>query len=382
MQLSNQQQRAAEMITEWFEGSLDPYFYLAGYAGTGKSTIVNALVERLNIRKVAYCAFTGKAASILAAKGNTPSSTVHSLIYDPMEDPKNPKNIIFSLKGTIPSFDLIVLDECSMVSKELFEDLLSFDIPILILGDPGQLPPVKGEAAFGEPEITLTEVHRQAKDSNILKAATDAREDKPLLDYDFEDCKILKACPFKKDKMKLFLSVFDKENPQQVICGLNKTRQILNRLIRRHLFGTDVSNFPLKGEKVICLRNDKERGLFNGGIYTCVTHDYIDGKYENRPYNQVRYGTMVMQDDEGRYIELQVDFRSFKACMDNDKIPMNTKADGHPFDYAHVITCHKSQGSQWDDVIVFDESRFFKDLKKNWLYTAITRTAKKLWIIK
>lgn len=375
MILSSQQNQALELIREWYLSNNDEPFYLAGYAGTGKSTIVNEVIQQLEIKSIAYCAFTGKAASVLASKGNNPASTVHSLIYEPIVEPET-KKVSFILKDQLDrNFNLIVLDECSMINDDLYQDLLSFDVPILILGDPGQLPPISGSSPFGEPNYQLTEVHRQAGDSNILKAATYARQGNGVMVLSEDDYQVLQSNPFNNKKDSLINNLIENKSPEdfQIICGTNKMRLMINSICRKS-FGFN-SYLPSRGEKIICLKNNRDLGLFNGQMFTMVDHPFIDeSNIEERFLGSIN---CQIQNDEGRLFNIPIDMRPFvnnSFKLDDNKT--------NPFTYAYAITCHKSQGSQWDDVIIIDESYCFKELSDKWLYTAITRAAKKLWIIK
>ncbi len=410
--LSDKQQEAATEIRKWYLGSKQT-FYLAGYAGTGKTTIVNHVVDGLGEKiKPVYCAFTGKAASVLEAKGNTPACTVHSLIYRLEEtqvpDPKDPTKRILTMKFTLrdlapESFDcadneysnsdnenslidwcnLIVLDECSMISKSLYEDLLSFGKKILILGDPGQLPPIDGRSPFSAPELLLTEVHRQASDSNILTLATKARRNIQIGFCNFDD-----AVCAKKNQFENFY-----KPGYQVLCGTNNSRFKYNNLIRRELWYKTENLFPLAGEPITCLKNDRDLGLFNGQELICLEHDLMDKTPKEQagyPYSALMKIKMVVSIN-GKKLNVNADFRWFKACAESDSKKLtelrkeksefkNSNLVG--FDYAHCITCHKSQGSQWDNVIIIDESYCFRDMKAKWLYTALTRAAKKVWLLK
>lgn len=373
VKLSKQQLEASALIKDWYLNGDRLTYYLAGYAGTGKSTIVNEVVKNLFINNIIYCAFTGKAASVLAAKGNTPASTVHSLIYKPEADPVTNK-VKFVLKDQLETCcDLIVLDECSMINQSLFDDLLSFDVPILILGDPGQLPPIKGKSPFGEPDFKLTDVHRQAKDSIILEAATHARQGNGVLLKEGNGYWVHKSNPFANKKEDILLSLIrGHKDPVQIICGRNKTRVIANNIYRQYLGYK--SRLPMSGEKIICLKNNKELGLFNGQMFTFIEHNLPSDEVDRNYLGSV---DCKIQDEEGCLRNLQMDMRPF---IESDYKHQDSQTN--PFTYGYAITCHKSQGSQWDDVIVIDESNCFQELSGKWLYTAITRAAKNLWIIK
>src|SRR5437868_8557849 len=180
------QDAALKAVAAWLkakpgQGSTPQTFRLFGYAGTGKTTLARHLAEAVD-GKVLYAAFTGKAALVMRSKGCERASTIHSLIYKTRESGEE-----------VPSFDLwddapaskaslIVIDECSMVDAELGRDLMSFGVPLLVLGDPAQLPPIQGGGFFTdtEPDAMLTEVHRQAADNPIIRLSMQVREGERL----------------------------------------------------------------------------------------------------------------------------------------------------------------------------------------------------------
>jgi exodeoxyribonuclease-5 len=180
------QDAALQAVASWLQAKpgrngTPQVFRLFGYAGTGKTTLARHLAQWVD-GKVLFAAFTGKAALVMRSKGCERASTIHSLIYKTRESGEE-----------VPSFDLwddapaskaslIVIDECSMVDGELGRDLLSFDVPVLVLGDPAQLPPIQGGGFFtdAEPDAMLTEVHRQAQDNPIVRLSMDIREGREL----------------------------------------------------------------------------------------------------------------------------------------------------------------------------------------------------------
>ena len=177
---------AIKDIVEWYGDKSRQEYYLAGYAGVGKSTIVELAKEGIKkrhkkVKRVPTAAFTGKAASVLHKKGVENAQTIHSLIYTPRKNKDTGESeFVLSEDSEAANADLIILDECSMVGDEMARDLRSFGKKILVIGDPGQLPPVKGQGAFTNrtPDTFLTEIHRQAADSPILHLATLARQKK------------------------------------------------------------------------------------------------------------------------------------------------------------------------------------------------------------
>ena len=162
-------------------GGKPQVFRLFGYAGTGKTTLAKHLAEDVD-GKVAFAAFTGKAALVMRAKGCVGASTIHSLIYRARESGEETPSFDLWDEAPASKAKLIVIDECSMVDADLGRDLLSFGVPVLVLGDPAQLPPISGGGFFtdAEPDMMLTEVHRQAQDNPIVRLSMDVREGRAL----------------------------------------------------------------------------------------------------------------------------------------------------------------------------------------------------------
>src|SRR5882757_10072335 len=165
---SPQQDAALRAVAEWLKakpgrGNTPAVFRLFGYAGTGKTTLARHLAEGVE-GNVVFAAFTGKAALVMRARGCVDARTIHSLIYRPKEIESEEPSFVLNDDSEAAQAKLIIVDECSMVDEELGRDLLSFGRPVLVLGDPAQLPPVKGGGFFteAEPDFMLMEVHRQA----------------------------------------------------------------------------------------------------------------------------------------------------------------------------------------------------------------------------
>lgn len=206
-------------------------FRLFGYAGTGKTTLARYFAEHVD-GDVQFAAFTGKAAQVLRSRGATNARTIHSLIYRPrgeeeVEDEVTGRTSIsptFSLnrQSPIAKAAMVIIDECSMVDEALGRDLMSFGTPILVLGDPGQLPPISGGGFFTEhePDHLLTEIHRQARDNPIIQLALDVREGREISHGDYGAAKVISKAEVDQD---LVLSA------DQVLVGTNRTRRRYNQ---------------------------------------------------------------------------------------------------------------------------------------------------------
>ncbi len=375
MQFSPQQDAALKAVSRWLKEGRSPIFRLFGYAGTGKTTLARHFAEHVD-GQVQFAAFTGKAAQVLRARGATNARTLHSLIYRPrgeeaVEDETTGKTSInptFSLNRQSPvaRAALIVVDECSMVDEELGRDLMSFGTPILVLGDPAQLPPISGGGFFTEhePDHLLTEIHRQARDNPIIRLAMDVREGREFAKGDYGTAQVIG----KEDVDQELVLEAD-----QVLVGTNRTRRRYNQRLRQ-LKGFDAS-YPQAGDKLVCLRNDPAKGLLNGSLWKVMTSSR----------ETVKPGINLLvspeEDDPERGV---AKIKLLKAAFEDpdSEIPWQLKRRFDDFDYGYALTVHKAQGSQWNNVVLFDESFAFRDTRQRWLYTAITRAAERLTVVR
>lgn len=361
---SPQQNEALAKAGAWLRMRYSPVFYLSGYAGTGKTTLAMHLASHAD-GEVAFAAFTGKAARVMRSKGCRGAKTIHSLIYNTETDEETGDvTVILKLPDALSKYKLIVIDECSMVDEQIGKDLLSFGVPVLVLGDPAQLPPVRGGGYFTErtPDSLITEIHRQAADSPIIRLATDIRQGNRFAQRHVEPGLIITS---KRDLDPACVTGAD-----MVIVGRNDTRMKYNTRMRQ--IAGHLDKLPVKGEPLICLRNDKIKNIFNGDIFTVAKTK--GGKKSVK---------LWLDDPEGERDTVKVDVR--KEFFDNDveagKIPYREMRGTQQFTYGYAITCHKSQGSQWSTVCVFDESATFREDRNRWLYTAVTRAAENLTLV-
>lgn len=355
-------------------------FRLFGYAGTGKTTLAQHLAEGVD-GDVLFAAYTGKAAQVLRDRGAAGARTIHSLIYRPrgeetVEDEESGKTIVspaFSLNRASPvsKAALVIIDECSMVDEALGKDLLSFGTPILVLGDPGQLPPVaKGEGTGAgfftehEPDILLTEVHRQAQGDPIIALSMAVREGKELEPGAYGDTADI---IFRRDIDSARVAAAD-----QILVGLNRTRRQFNHRLRE-LNGFS-QPLPEVGDRLVCLRNDTAKGLLNGSLWDVVSL----GASRNQALS-----LLVRSADDAQF-GTSAKVRLYKPAFErtSSEIPWAVRRRFDEFDFGYVLTVHKAQGSQWDDIVLFDESFAFRNDRIRWLYTAITRAVKRLTIVR
>lgn len=401
-QLTNDQITAEKLIEQWFKSSTKQVFVLSGYAGTGKTTLLkHTLTETLNLTPDESAAFvtpTGKAATVLIRNG-IPATTLHRLIYQSIPEEQevevNGKKIKierlkFKRRESIDkSIKLIVLDEASMVSDSVMWDLLEFGVKMLLCGDNAQLPPVEGFNSYlKNPDFTLRTIVRQQLDNPIIKLSEMAREGIYIPYGRYGDSvAVINKRNFTGERRKNYLTKAD-----QIICGINKTRVQINEELRA-LKGFD--RLPQDGEKLICTLNNWEQ--------------YIDGEYRFNLVNGIigtAYDPFYDLDSGIGFIQFKPDFLDglcpealpfdtgiftegrfrYKHGDYFEKFDEDGQAVGaftlNRFEYGYCISCHKAQGSEFDNAVVFDESYAFKEDKNRWLYTAVTRAKKKLILLR
>jgi exodeoxyribonuclease-5 len=357
-----EQDRALSAVIYWFkhETHRKQVFRLFGYAGTGKTTLAKYIAEHIDNR-VIFAAFTGKAAHVMRSKGCTDARTLHSLIYKCYQTEDGPQ---FRLDKESPfaGAKLLIIDECSMVDAQLGCDVLSFGVPVLVLGDPAQLPPIYGNGFFtnAPPDAMLTDVQRQALDSPLIRMATTVRQGGRLELGSYGSSRVI-PCDA--------ITYAEGTTADQILVGRNKTRRLLNDRLRNHLklFGA----IPQPSDRLICLRNNHSLGLLNGSMW--VTRAAIAGAEDSILLT-------IAADDAPSSIIHTTSHLSFFRGTTNEMSYLE-QLEFNPFDFAYAITVHKAQGSQWDNVVLFDESSYFKPDQHRWLYTGITRAAEKLTVV-
>jgi exodeoxyribonuclease V len=362
MSFSAQQEAALKAVGAWLRRGEPQVFRLFGYAGTGKTTLARHIAEGVE-GDVAFAAYTGKAALVLRAKGCREASTIHALIYRSRESEEGGPLFVLNRSSPAAKADLIVIDECSMVDEELGRDLLSFGKPVLVLGDPAQLPPVKGGGFFteAEPDVMLTEVHRQAEDNPIVRLSMEVREGGRLQPGAYGESRVVRRGDLDPDVVVA---------ADQILVGLNRTRKRSNQRLRE-LNGL-VDPLPSVGEKLVCLRNDRLKGLLNGGTWKVQAL---------KPPRDEMLRMEIVAEDEPR--RRPVDIAVLRAFFEGreEEIPFLLRRESDEFTYGYALTVHKAQGSQWDEVVLFDESYAFREHRARWLYTGLTRAARRVTVV-
>lgn len=398
IKLSPGQEAAFDIIMRWFWGS-EQTFALAGYAGAGKTTLAKVIAEAVG-DGVLFCAYTGKAANVLREKGCEGAMTLHSALYTPIEvdeaiikqleaeietaallgdkvliDKLTKELADIRLKQEKPRFSLnedgwfgqarlCIVDEYSMLNNDLIRDMVKVGKKILYLGDPEQLPPVEGECSI-KPDLFIDEIHRQALDSPIIRYATMVRKGERL-SYTDEPGFVFQ--PQASVAPEAYMQA------EQIIVGRNATRAAWNSRFRQRRgvqFPSDGTiPMPEQGEKLICLKNNQKLDLYNGMI--CYAADF-------RPAHENRIILDIEREGGARSNGINVwpgDFEGRKATYSE------TMKKLERFDFGHVITCHKSQGSEFDSVLIYNEPIGADERdRRRWLYTAISRARNKVTLV-
>ena len=400
MTLNRRQQAGLERAKKWWLDGNEQIFKIAGYAGTGKTYLSSVIAEELADNNIAFCAFTGKAALVMQQRG-MPATTIHQLIYHtssqkvPYIDDgivKYKWKMVTERKDHLdPRPSIIMVDEVSMLNKKLLNDLLSFDIPIIVVGDPFQLPPVTGDETglLEFPDVTLEEIMRQDEGSAIAYLAEKIRKGKSLKEDESSP-----GCIWQMPK-EIIRDEYQKEMyawTDQIIAGRNSTVNKVNQQARQFL-GFE-GTLPMPGDKLICKRNSWDNVLFDGKLPTALVNGLIG--YCTHAEQREKSESVPWRDEPIKGVEYLLNLRpifeesaEFKDLKYNPSALWETKQNqrfmkGIIFQFGYCITCHAAQGSEWDNVLLYDDSWYDeKDplFQARWRYTGVTRAAKHLvWL--
>lgn len=372
----------------------EKYTVIAGYAGTGKSTLVRYIIDALNVEenRVCYCAFTGKAAEVLKKKGNKNVATLHRLLYEHIPRPaggffRKPKPFI--------DYDVVVVDEVSMAPKTLIELLFKHKVYVICLGDPFQLPPIDKDEdnhLLDNPHIFLDEIMRQEEDSEIIQLTMKIRNQESIDYFNGNEIKIIPYSDLNTGVLQW---------GDQVLTATNAKRRAINNQMRA-LEGR--TGEPVDGDKIICLRNYWDDSSLNGDALINGTIGILQNSFRTwreiprfvqsdiRKFD-VLVGDLVVPETNDVYEMTEMDRQMIitgEKCCDwrlSYKLGKLRSKYGEivpkEFTYAYAITTHKSQGSEWDKVVVLEEKfPFDKNEHARWLYTACTRASEKLVLVR
>ena len=389
--LNTDQVYALYDLENWWNTQNKQVIEVSGAAGTGKTTLIKYFIDRLELKmeNVLFVAFMGKAAVQMARTG-LPAKTIHSAIYDYVESiarDEDGKMIIkangkpkiihrFELKDHLSKkIKLIVVDEGSMVDPNIGRDLLSFNIPVVVLGDLNQLPPVFGDPFFlKEPDIILKQIMRQAENDPIVWLANQVLDGNELKPGVYGNSAVIK---------KSDITDFNLKKADMIITGTNKLRYNINQYMRESIKGIKKLEYPHVNEKVICKKNNWGQSIGDNIYLMNGLTGFVDTIYRES-YNK-KSMKMDFRPDFSKKIFRGIEF-DYKhmysvpgATNETDSNPYNFLYD--KFEYGYAITTHSSQGSSWENVLYFHEPFLSGDDNKKLLYTGITRASKSVVIV-
>lgn len=388
MILTKRQQEGLQIALDRYRNG-EKYTCIAGFAGTGKSTLVRFVIEALDIpdEYIRYVAFTGKASEVLRKKGNPNAITAHKLLYQARQ--KKDGTYFFEPRRALEGLPrIIVVDEVSMLPKNMWDQLCTYPVYILALGDPFQLPPVLASQEnhiLDHPHIFLDEIMRQAAENDIIQISMKIRNQEKLKPYQGKDVQIFKN----EDLCSGMLEWAD-----QILTATNLQRHSINLNMKNG------SNMPVEEDKVICLQNkwdllsEQENPIVNGTIGYLENLRLKEYSYRTKSFwiPHVRVLNADVRTDDGDvYYDVPIDY---KALLTGEKTltakqeyaVRNTKYPNPSlpveFNYGRAITVHRAQGSEWSKVLVLEENFPFDKVEHaRWLYTAITRASEKATLI-
>ena len=418
--LSKDQLNAKNTILDWIHSRRrSSYLTLGGYAGTGKSSLIADVRKSLPASwRVAFAAYTGKAAGVMknklieanAVNDNDYVGTIHGLCYRCREDPETHLNVFERIPYI--GYNLIIVDEASMVNEELFQDLRMYGIPLLFVGDHGQLPPISSEDfnLMTNPVIKLEEVHRFGPNSTLLDLSVMARagDHIPFKQFDDKVAKVMERDPLVNDFILNHLGDFSNG---VCLCGTNNTRVDVNQLIRLNygLIEDMEDKIPRVGDRVVCLRNNHHlvNAIYNamlgkiasisdianpGASILADAYDMSvmvdDGFVYKGMVNKHHFGEMKYTMDGKEFVTIRELLQMKANPTIKERKMMRGKVGKKKlyfdaFDFGYCLTVHKSQGSEWGNVLLFEETSGYwdDDYRRKWLYTAITRSNDRLLIV-
>ena len=444
---TSQQLEVIKQLSDFIENSSsNSLFLLKGYAGTGKTTIVSSLINSLCSvsKKVVLLAPTGRAAKVLSVYSKKSAFTIHKKIYWMRTNSKG--NNYVTLKENKHTNTIFVVDEASMIpdasdkgfgGRVLLDDLIEYVYSgvmckLILIGDSAQLPPVHLEISPALDEnllklnyrkdiysVELTDVVRQKSNSMVLENATQLRDKITANDFDTPNFKCNSEVVRLDFGMEIQEALEDAYSVSQVegtvvICRSNKRANLYNQQIRALIRGLE--NDISTGDFLMIVRNNyfwlpegsKAGFIANGDMVEVMRiyeiNEFYDCKFARISVRLVDYPdeenlecivlldtltsespAMTYEEYKKLYDEVAKDYSDIpKRAQRNKEIKQNPYLNALQVKFAYAITCHKSQGGQWENVFV-EQGYFTSDMLSKeyfrWLYTALTRTTKKLHLI-
>lgn len=362
--------------------SSDQVFEYTGGPGTGKTEVMMEILRRAKVPfdRVAPMAYIGQAAIVMRLRGMMNAKTIHSWLYDLVEDYvydaygniqidpvyNKPMKTYKFIPKILDGIDVMFIDEGYTVPLAMKKDILSRGKKIIVCGDRNQLPPVKDEPAFltGYGVATLTEVMRQSKGSYIIYMADqllNGREPElglhgNVLVIDRED--------LTEDMIK---------SSQVIICGTNKTRDHYNDYIRHDIMHMNTT-LPGYGERVMCRKNNWAIGVDGINLTNGLTGTVIKPP-DVYSFNGKNF-TIDFRSDllNLKFKDIDIDYKYFtsKDRSEKEMLKKSRYMAGEAFEYAYAKTTHLCQGSQYYNGIYISEF-MHKDIQRQLDFTAATR---------
>lgn len=406
LELSDTQNEACEMICEVAAAKMG-VAVLKGYAGTGKTTVVQraAITMSLNGLRVAYCAPTNQAVKVLRNKiPHEVIATIHSLLGLTIKNKYGKKVLVKANSSQMRYFDALIIDEASMLGEELlgriFDDFEETKRTSLIfVGDPKQLNPVNEEQsrAFDiDTGYELTEIVRQAEDNPILDATKRLRR---MADFDFNKLRYTQSPTAETGLFRLrrsevpelieesFLSQNFKEDNDyiRILCWTNAKVNKLNKQIHTLIYG-DTDTPYVVGERIIArepiadgvVKNSEECEVLS--IKSTMLVGFACWHLVLRTEHKVEVECYVLKEEvEGDYKARLDELAGNKDWQSFYEIAETFVSIQH----VYAMTCHRSQGSTFDNVIV-DASDILRNKNKaemmRMLYVACSRPRYRCWL--
>lgn len=364
-------------------------FMLANGIITHNTTLIKYFIDHigLDMSDVLFVAYQGKAAMQMS-RHKLPAKTIHAAIYD-FEKVKDydengkiqfdengnvKKKFDFVLKKEIPSNPkLIIVDEAGMVGEKNALDLLSFNVPVVALGDLNQLPPVMAKPFFlQKPDYVLTQIMRQSERNPIVWLSQQVLQDKPLHYGIYGQSQIIP---------KSSLTEFQLQESDIVLTCTNKLRHEINNLFRENILNIKKLDIPNEGEKIICRKNNWHRSIEKMYYLTngmTGTVDYVDVSSFDGKGIKIDFKPDFTKKS---FRNLNLDYKAlFEPSKKKDELGSYNKYS--KFEFAYAITTWLSQGSEFDNVVFLLENHGFDPhIRKKILYTAITRAKNKITIV-
>lgn len=378
--LNDQQEFIKNEAIKWWNSS-EQIFQYTGGPGTGKTYLLPHIIKALGIpmERIAPMAYTGQAAVVMRGYGLSNAKTIHSWLYEPVMDYvlnpdgtykldpyfNKPITRLSFIPRDLEDIDLFIIDEGSMVPQSMRNEIDSRGKKTIVIGDLDQLPPIYGDSAYlcSGTIYKLTEVMRQQRNSPIIYLAHQALNGIKIQPGVYGNCKVV------YDDELTDLEIMKSDI---IICGKNKTREMINTNYREKLLGCK-SSLPMVNEKMICRKNNwyvQSQGinLVNGLIGMVAKSPGVEGFKDNL----YTIDFLPLYTD-GVFLNLQCDYNYLIGNLDQKQVIKNSPHSmGEKMEYAYAITTHMSQGGQFPHGIYVEEY-LGSNIQRSLNYTAVTR---------